>query len=359
VTVRPFWHGCNYPWSSDGTTAFYGLDFGANVWGTHVGVSTRRAAVASDFARMARLGFTATRWFLFCDGRGGIYFDERGYPAGLDRHVFEDLDAALEIASAEGIRVAFVMLDHRWMYAGITGAVVDPVTGERWRVELPEGHAHVLLEPEGREAILAEVFEPVVSRYAPGGEREDLAGAVLAWEWMNEPDFVVDEWEVDVSRQVARPLPFAVVAECVTRFNDLVHTRSSALTTVGGARVRNLWAWQDAGLGIDVLQVHSYPDTRYPARDADPFGTPANALAGTRPLLLGEFPGNGPERHPPRSSPPATTLADYLHFAVQAGYAGAWPWSFSGTDHYGPLPEEPLRWFAEAHPELVNARCRA
>ena len=65
-------HGCNYPWSTDGQTIFYGLDFGANVWGSHLGVSTRRAAVARDFAQMAALGFVVVRWFVFCDGRGGV-----------------------------------------------------------------------------------------------------------------------------------------------------------------------------------------------------------------------------------------------------------------------------------------------
>ena len=88
-------HGCNYPWSTDGTTIFYGLDFGANVWGSHLGVSTRRDAVARDFAQMAALGFTVTRWFLFCDGRAGIVYDDRGLPAGIDPHLFHDLDTAL------------------------------------------------------------------------------------------------------------------------------------------------------------------------------------------------------------------------------------------------------------------------
>ena len=44
-----FIHGVNYPWSTDGQTIFYGLDFGANVWGSHLGVSTRRDAIARDF----------------------------------------------------------------------------------------------------------------------------------------------------------------------------------------------------------------------------------------------------------------------------------------------------------------------
>src|SRR5687768_12509335 len=110
--LMKFLHGCNYPWSTDGETIFYGLDFGANVWGSHLGVSTRRAAVARDFARMAALGFTVTRWFLFSDGRAGIVYDDRGLPLGFDPHFFVDLDAALEIARDTGIRINFVLLDH-------------------------------------------------------------------------------------------------------------------------------------------------------------------------------------------------------------------------------------------------------
>ena len=106
-----FWHGCNYPWSTDGTTAFYGMDFGATVWGSHVGVSTRRQAIASDFAQMASLGFTVARWFVFCDGRSGIVYDDGGLPVGLDPHFFTDLDAALEIARDTGIRLVLVLLD--------------------------------------------------------------------------------------------------------------------------------------------------------------------------------------------------------------------------------------------------------
>src|SRR5213592_283669 len=89
-------HGCNYPWSTDGTTIFYGLDFGANVWGSHLGVSTRRDAIARDFDAMARLGFLVARWFLFCDGRSGIVYDDRSLPAGLDDRFFADVDAGLE-----------------------------------------------------------------------------------------------------------------------------------------------------------------------------------------------------------------------------------------------------------------------
>jgi hypothetical protein len=355
----PYWHGCNYPWSADGSTIYYALDFGANVWGSHLGVSTRRSSVTADFARMAALGFTVARWFVFGDGRAGIAYDDRGFPDGVDAQLFVDMDAALEIARDSGIRIVLVLLDHRWMFDGVRDTIADPATGTLLDARLPHGRSRILHAAPGRDALFRHVFEPLVKRYAHAGERADLGDAILAYELMNEPDFVIEEWERDTSSHVARPLPFECVAEMVSRLSDLVHRRSSARSTIGSARLHNLWAWDDAALGLDFLQVHSYPDTKHPRRDVDVFGKPARALSVSRPVVLGEFPCNGPEQHPPGASPPAITLDDYLAFAVAQGYAGAWPWSFSGTDPYGRVPEEPLLRFAARHPDLVNPRCAA
>jgi hypothetical protein len=347
-------HGVNYPWSTDGTTVFYGLDFGANVWGSHLGVSTRRDAITRDFREMASLGFRVARWFVFADGRSGIVYDERGFPDRLDPHFFADMDAALEIARDVGIRIDLVLLDHRWMFEGVRETIPDPATGALLEGRLPHGRAHILHSSAGRVALVERVFLPLVHRYGRRGARSDLADSVLAYELMNEPDFVIDEWERDLSTHVSRPLPFEALAELVARLSDVVHDHSSALTTLGCARVHNLWAWDDDALGLDVLQVHSYPDVRHPEREADVFGMAAAALGVRREVILGEFPGNAPEQHPAGASPPATTLEEYLEFAVSAGYAGAWPWSFSGTDAYGTLPPGALRQFAERHPALVH-----
>lgn len=352
-------HGCNYPWSTDGETIFYGLDFGANLWGSHLGVSTRRSAVAHDFAQMAALGFTVTRWFLFCDGRSGIVYDDGGLPLGPDALLFTDLDAALEIALDTGIRIDFVLFDHRWMFAGVRHTIADPITGVLLEARLPEGRARVLLSAAGRDSLFDGVIAPLVRRYGRSGERADLAPAILGYEFMNEPDFVIEEWERDLSSQVPRPIPFEMLADLVSRLSDLVHAEhADALTTLGCARLYNLWAWDEDAMGLDLLQVHSYPDVRYPEGESNIWGIPASALGVRRGVILGEFPGNGPEQHPESAAPPATTLSEYLEFAVDAGYAGAWPWSFSGTDAYGQLPVEPLRRFAARHPELVNPRAR-
>jgi hypothetical protein len=357
--ARPgFWHGCNYPWSTDGSTIYYGLDFGANVWGSHLGVSTRRAAVARDFSAMASLGFIVVRWFVFADGRSGIVYDDGGLPTGVDPHFFVDLDTGLEIARDAGIRLALVLLDHRWLFEGVRDTIADPASGLLLEAWLPHGRARVLHSAHGREALFVRVIEPLVRRYGHGGRRADLADALFAYELMNEPDFVIQEWERDLSSHVARPLEFEILGQLVARLSAIVHAHSSALSTIGCARSHNLWAWDDSSLGLDVLQVHSYPDIARPERDVDIFGMSAGSLGLSRPIILGEFPGDGPGQHPADASPPPTTLSEYLEFAVNAGYAGAWPWSFSGTDAYGRFPSEPLREFAARHPDLVNARAR-
>ena len=356
---RAFAHGCNYPWSTDGTTVFYGLDFGANVWGTHLGVSTRRAAIERDFDDMAGLGLNVVRWFVFGDGRAGIVYDDRDLPAGLDPHFFVDLDTALDVAAARGIALDLVLLDHPWMFSGVRATLADPVSGVTLEARLPHGRARVLSTEAGRRALFTHAIEPLVRRYCESGERADLAHAVCAYEFMNEPDFVIEEWEADVSRHVAAPLSFETMAGLVTRLSEVVHAHSRALCTLGCARVRNLWAWEDRALGLDLLQVHTYPNTKHPGRDVDLYGLPPTALGVTREVLIGEFPCDAPHQSPPGASPPPTTLEQYLEFALARGYAGAWPWSFSGTDGYGRMPHEPLLQFARRHPNLVNARCRA
>jgi len=356
VTPSFFLHGCNYPWSTDGTTVFYGLDFGANIWGSHLGVSTRRADIQRDFTRMAALGFTVVRWFVFADGRSGIVYDESGLPADVDSRLFADVDAALEIAGNAGIQLNLVLLDHRWMFDGIPDAIADPATGALLETHLPHGRARVLTTPAGREALMTRIVEPLVSRFGPRGARADLAAHVFAFELMNEPDFVVEEWEQHLSSRVRVPLGFAALAEVVSQLSALVHAYTTAFSMASCARLDNLWAWDDPALDVDCVQVHSYPDTRSPHHDRDIFGAPAASLGVSRRIILGEFPGDGPRQHPEGASPPPWTLDDYLEFALREGYAGAWPWSFSGTDAYGRFPEEPLLTFAKRHPELVNPR---
>ena len=267
---------------------------------------------------------------------GDLLYDERGLPAGLDPHFFIDLDAGLDAALRCGVRLDLVLLDFHWMFRGITHRLADPATGVLYEVQLPEGRADVLLSAPGREALLEAICRPLVRRYGPAGARADLGAAIFAYEFMNEPDFVVEEWERDLSPRVPRPLPFELLADLVSRLSAIVHTdHPGVLTTIGCARPHNLWAWDDDALGLDVLQVHSYPS-------GSVLDVPADALGMRRRVIIGEY--------------PAESAEEYLQFALSSGYAGAWPWSFSGTDTQGRIPAEPLRLFAERHPALVNPR---
>ena len=279
--------------------------------------------------------------------------------AGLDEQFFADLDAGLEIARDANIQVNLVLFDHHWFFRGVNQPLADAVTGDILDARLPEGRTRVLLSEHGRSALFDRVLEPLVLRYCAGGARADLAAQIFAFEFLNEPDFVIDEWERDLSPRARRPLPFELLSHVISSFSDLVHAHSTALVTVGGARLHNLWAWDDDALGLDVLQLHSYPDAAHPARDADVFGMPAASLGVKRRVILGEFPGNAMEQHPAGASPAEHTLEDYLEFALAGGYMGAWPWSFSGTDAYGRLPTDALRRFGERHPALVNPRFHA
>ena len=164
--THPFEHGCNYPWSTDGSTIYYGLDFGANVWGSHLGVSTRRPAIERDFDAMASMGFHVARWFVFADGRAGIVYDGAGLPAGLDPHFFVDLDTACEVARGVGMQLDLVLLDHRWLFDGVRDTIADPATGALLDVRLPHGRADILHSIVGRTALFARVIEPLVRRKA-------------------------------------------------------------------------------------------------------------------------------------------------------------------------------------------------
>ena len=334
----------NYPWSTDGQTVFYGLDFGTNVWGSHLGVTTRRDAIERDFGEMAALGFVVARWFVFCDGRAGIVYDDRSLPAGLDEQFFHDVDAALEIARATHMRIVFVLFDHHWLFRGIHHAMPDPITGDMLDARLPNGRARELLSQDGHDALFANVIAPFVRRYGNDGVRADLKECIFAFEFMNEPDFVIDEWERDRSPRVRRAVPFVTFAVALARFSELVHAFTPALVTLAAARADNLWAWDDDALGLDVLQLHAYPDSLHRG-DVDPFVTPVSELDINRQLILGEF----------RSAAP---LDESIEQALAGGYAGAWPWSFSGTDSYGRLPLDAIRRFGERHSDLVNPRFR-
>jgi hypothetical protein len=78
--------------------------------------------------------------------------------------------------------------------------------------------------------------------------------------------------------------------------------------------VRFAREWDDAAYGLDFVQIHSYPDVRYPDRDETLVGRTASDFGLSKPLLIGACPSH-PRQHPEGHLSPAYTLADYLYLA--------------------------------------------
>jgi hypothetical protein len=292
--------GINYPWTVFEGKPNYGCDFGRNKWNSHGGVTAHPEDVRADFDAMARGGYEVARWFVFTDGRGGVQWNDRGELVGVAERFFDDMHAALDIASAAGVRVCLVLIDFAW--------IDDPVR----RIAL-ESHAFA-----------DRVLDPFLERYG-------RHPAIHSLDIVNEPDWVTEGLATDPKRGV---WPIDRLRAFAGDAASRIHARSSALVTLGGGQVRFAREWDDPAYGLDIVQIHSYPDVRDAERDDWLFGKRAADLGVTKPLLIGECPSH-PRQQPDGHLSPAYTVEDYLDHARAGGYLGVWPWSFKGVDAFG------------------------
>jgi hypothetical protein len=273
--------GANLPW------IHYGIDFGANGWRTSGGIAQpeERARLDRVFAQLAASGVQSVRWFLLCDGRAGIRFNDGGRPAGLDEFIVRDLDTAIEAARLHRLQIIFVLLDFLWCDAA---RVVHGVQ--------MGGRAAVLQDSAKRDALLDLVFRPLFERYG----REP---AILAWDIINEPEWI-------------KSVPASHVATFLAETIALARSTTSHLITVGSAGVR--WRDRYKNLGLEFYQVHWYDGLE----QQPPLETPIEQMGFDRPVLLGEFPTKGSQR----------THENIVETARAAGYAGAFYWSVLSKD---------------------------
>lgn len=276
-----FTPGLNYPWIN------YGWDFGDTAWG-HRGVSLPRwrAAATADLARMRAAGAGVVRWFLFCDGRAAPEFDAGGLVTGFDGRFYADLDAALELAGASGVKLVLVLFDFHLLDEGRT------VNGAKLG-----GRAALITDPAARRSLFDKALAPLFRRYGARSE-------ILAWDIMNEP-----EWRMGAGGANGEQL-----RSFVRETAALIHAHASQPVTLGAASSASLAMWK--GLGLDFYQYHYYENMRTPFA-FDPAG-----LRLGKPCVLGEFAtaaGNRP-------------VGAYLETAAANGLAGAWAWSWRAGD---------------------------
>lgn len=288
-----FMPGINYPWNH------YGRDFGANAWG-HIGVSSAQesARVDSDFQILSKHGVRLTRWFVFGDARSGILTARDGTPIGLDEHVLNDLDAAVNIARKHKVYVIFVLFDFLLIEKS---SVKDGVT--------MGGRRDWILDARKRKALIENVITPLLKRY--GSEP-----IVAAWEVMNEP-----EWAMRLGfKNKAHQVKIAEMQNFVKEIVEAIHINSDRPATLGSASPRYIQYWRNVGL--DLYQYHYYP--RLEGRLYPGVAYSHTGLRLDKPLLLGEFPTDAPLTQP----------ADYFDNALSNGCSGALGWSMRATDQY-------------------------
>jgi hypothetical protein len=286
-----FWLGANLPWQR------YGLDFGANGWQPEGGVAQpgRRAALRAALESIAARGTGIVRWFMLADGRAGIVETPDGRIEGLDEYVFRDADAALEELERAGLRVMFVLFDFHWFMAR---RFADGVR--------LGGRSAVATDAGQRRRLIGRVVAPLVERY---GQHS----SILAWDVVNEPEWVTrSTWSLSRRWRVPRPLMRSFVREVAAA----IHDHASQPATVGSASARTLPLVQ--GLGLDVYQVHWYDRLDRRA----PLDRPVAGLGLDGPAILGEFPTQGSLRSP----------TEIVRSAREAGYAGALAWSALADD---------------------------
>lgn len=282
--------GANLPWLRYG-------EFGANAWSPRGGLSCRpdRDRILARLQEVAGCGVTAVRWFLLCDGRAGIRYDESGVPSGVDEALFADVETALALASDAGLRVVPVLFDFLWCGPGrvVNGVQIG-------------GRCRVWQEEAARGALLDRVVDPLLDRFG----RDEC---VLAWDVLNEPEWITRGVG---TRRPWRSLRVEAMRAWLGELIAAVHERTTHLATVGSASAEWLWLVRD--LGVDVYQPHWYD--RLDARA--PLDSALAAACLDRPAWLGELPTAG-SRH---------DVETLLGRARSAGYRGAFIWSVEAGD---------------------------
>jgi hypothetical protein len=258
--AKAFLLGVNYPWLR------YAQDFGQTPAG-HIGISVpeTKEKIAQDFARIRDCGAVVVRWFVFGDGRGGFHV-ENGIPQRPDSVLFQDVAAALDLASQFQLKLCFSLIDYLWLQEH-DSTVAGP-------------HAHVLHSAAGREAFLQNVLIPLFREFR-------AHPALFAWEIANEPEWAIREFH-PIPAAKMHVADFRVFA---TEIANAVHEYAEVPVTLGSARLLWVRAW--AEVGLDFYQAHYYP-----ASEAEAGMGFAAQLASLqqleRPLWIGELPVSDP-----------------------------------------------------------------
>jgi len=92
----------------------------------------------------------------------------------------------------------------------------------------------LVANPDGRAEWLSRIVDPLLDAYGTAGERAALGRAIHSFDIINEPDWVTSE----LAPNDHEPLTLDELRAFVRATGDRLRTRSGALITLGGGRVK-------------------------------------------------------------------------------------------------------------------------
>lgn len=325
-----FFSGVNIPWQNGG----YGADFGTvEEWGQH---TYSASATETMFAELSSAGVNSVRWWLFTDGRGAPEFSANsgGSVTGLDANFLPSMASAIQLAQEYDLYLVFTLWDFSMVFADSTAFGSGEHSGY---------HGNLITNSTDRQSFINNALLPMLD-YPVGGYTIGTHPNVLAWEIINEPEWIITNLNALDGRAV-QPVTLAQMHRFVAELSSAIHQNSNQMVTVGSASLK--WNsdtalgadgnfWSDADLSpyaadgtLDFYQIHYYGWMNGDGVNwsYSPLFNSVSAASLDKPTIVGEFPAN--------ASDTGTNLSGLLNGIYNNGYAGAWTWSYDGVDGNG------------------------
>ena len=291
-----FLMGANVPWLN------WAKDFGGGPKNGGVSSADSQAALNDAFATAKDNGANVVRWWVFEGDAWQVKRDGSGAPTGLDQSIYQDFDAAVQLAEAHDLYLTFMLFN-------------------------PDAIPGTWMSNAGQRAKLAAALTPLFARYADNPH-------VMTWEVFNEPDLEV--WKDKIKQDDMRATVKAIA--------DAVHGSSPAYVTVGMGMIDGLP--MVTGLGLDYYQAHWYPymdHGGYCAGCRD-YASVVQEHSLDAPLVVGEMYLGADVKD-------AHLMLDDMY---AKGYAGLWPWSMfpNSTSDKMTVDWNSVRIFAGRHDDI-------
>lgn len=320
--------GVNYPWFD------YGWDFGLGPpsWRGQRRTPRWYDEIDRDLRHLQDIGVTVVRWFILADGltygigddapRVGGWVRRRWHfdPPLLNREIvahFSELLARFAAANSgttRHIQLLPVLIDFLFCQAGVLPVMVpetpgssDVIPDRGW---VKQGRADAVANDDKRTRFLANALSPLLEA------SQQYPEVIYAWELINEPDWVTEDWSPNPQREAR--VPESSMRAFIEEGSERIR-RAGFRPTVGFGSAATL---RRCSVVADVNQFHHYPD-----------GTATLDRHEFDLCIVGEFATAAGDIWPDLFDSGQTVL-NRLRLAESRGYSLALPWAFRSQDRH-------------------------